>query len=92
MRDITPGIIDKGLQSASFTAGATPGALNFYTVPTGGTITLPTASGSRKQIMIAVYGLGITTLSGLVNGLASYPIIGNQTFIVTDADTVQGWV
>lgn len=85
-------IDDKGVQSASFTAKAVLGIINFYTVPTGGTITLPTAAGSRKQLMFAIYGNGVTLLSGTVNGLASLYVEGNQTLLITDADTTNGWV
>lgn len=82
------GFTDGGLQSASFAAAAG----SAYNFPVGGTVTLPAATGSKSKIMLSPYGNGITTLSGTVNGLSTFPIDGNQTLIITDADPINGWV
>jgi hypothetical protein len=82
------GLADGGLQAASFNA-----LTGFsYVCPVGGTITLPTPTGSRRKIEIAVYGLGSTILSGLINGIALFTMDGDQTITITDADVTRGWV
>lgn len=82
------GLNDGGLQSSSFSAVAG----YFYTVPVGGTITLPSATASRGKIGLAIIGQGFTTLSGTVNGLSTFPVTGDQTIIICDADNTQGWI
>lgn len=81
-------LIDGLLQSASFTAVAG----RAYVAPVGGTIILPTPTGSRQKIEFSIYGNGITTLSGTINGVSSFAADGDQTFSITDADVTRGWV
>lgn len=81
------GLIDGGLKSASFTAAVGTS----YTVPVGGTIVMPTASGTRRKIALTIAGVGISTLTGLINSLTSFPLEGNQTVYLTDYDAVIGW-
>jgi hypothetical protein len=82
------GLTDAGVQAATFTATAG----NFYVCPAGGTITLPAATGSRRKVGLAVYGAGVATLSGTINGEASFVVEGDQTIIITDSDVTRGWV
>ena len=85
------GFIDGGLQSASFLAVVG----NAYAFPVGGTITLPTPTGSRRKILLSPFGAGVTVLSGIVNGVNSvtaYILDGDQTETLTDSDATRGWV
>ena len=82
------GLTDGGVQLASFTAVAG----NAYVCPAGGTITLPSASGTRSKIAVAIGGAGATTLSGKINGAATFAVDGNQTLLLTDYDSTQGWI
>ncbi len=95
-RDVSVAVIDKGLQAASFTAQAVSDSVNFYTAPSGGTIVLPVPTGSRRQIMFALYGAEFTTFSGTIssNGViySSLAMVGDQTLTITDADATRGWV
>lgn len=65
-------------------------------VPTGGTLTLPTAKGSGAFIVISAFGTSVTTLSGTLsaNGatVSSFVMQGDQTLIICDADATRGWV
>lgn len=86
------GLSDGGLQSASFAAAVGTA----YAIPTGGTVTLPAATGSRRKIELAIYGTGTTTLSGTISAggviLSSLVVDGDQTLTITDADSTRGWV
>ena len=86
------GLTDGGLVTASFS----PAVGSKYRVPTGGTITLPAATGSNGVISLAIFGAGTSTLSGVVSAggsiLASLTVAGDQTIIITDADSTRGWV
>lgn len=85
------GLTDGGLVAASFSAAAN----TRYRVPVGGTVTLPTATGSGNIIALSIYGSGTTLLSGTVNGVtgtSAYAVLGDQTLIITDADATRGWV
>lgn len=79
-------LVDGGLQSASFTAVAGKS----YMAPTGGTIVLPAPTGSKQMIKIALYGVGVTTLSGTTNSTTALP--GDNTYYLTDSDVTRGWV
>lgn len=85
------GLADGGLKTASFSAGGN----TRYRCPVGGTITLPTPTGSGDTIVVAIYGSGTTFLSGIVNGITSataFAAVGDQTLIITDSDATRGWV
>lgn len=82
------GLTDGGLQNASFSAAVNTS----YACSVGGTITLPAATGSRNKIAVAIIGAGVTTLSGTVNGASSFVVDGDQTVLITDAETTRGWV
>ena len=79
---------DGGAQASSFTAIAG----RAYTFPVGGTVTLPSPTGSRRKIALEVYGAGASQLSGTVNGVSGFQIDGDQTLVLTDADVTRGWV
>lgn len=84
-------LTDGGLQLASFTAAVSTS----YAFPVGGVVTLPTPTGSRRKIVLAPYGAGVSTLSGIVNGVSSttaFILDGDQTAILTDSDATRGWV
>lgn len=82
------GLTDGGLETASFAA-----AVNTkYRFPAGGTVTLPAATGNGDIIALSPYGLGVTTLSGTINGTTSFVLQGDQTLIITDSDATRGWV
>lgn len=82
------GLTDGGAQNASFSAAVNTA----YACSVGGTITLPAATGSRSKIAVAIIGAGVTTLSGTVNGTSSFVVDGDQTILITDAETTRGWV
>lgn len=86
------GLTNYGLAAASFS----PLKNGSYLVPTGGTVTLPTPTGSGAFIALAVFGTGVSTLSGIVSSggsiLASFTVVGDQTLIICDADPTRGWV
>jgi len=93
-RDASPGnlgLVNYGLQSASFTAKKN----GTYVVPTGGTITLPTPTGSLAYLAITPFGATTSTLSGTLSVgssiLSSLIIPGGQTLILCDADATRGW-
>lgn len=94
-RDVSAGdlgLTNFGLQGSSFAA-----ALNgSYIFPTGGTVTLPSPTGSGAFISLSVYGTGITTLSGVVSAggtiFSSFPVSGDQTLIICDSNSTRGWV
>lgn len=94
-RDISPGnlgLTNYGLQSASFTALAN----GSYLVPTGGTVILPTPTGSGAFLAFSVFGTGVTTLSGTISSdgtiLSSFTVTPDQTLILCDASSTRGWV
>jgi len=84
------GLTNGGLQSASFSAAA--GAS--YACPVGGTIATPTPTGSLRKIELSIFGAGTSFLSGIINGqtTTAFPVDGDQTFTITDADATRGWV
>jgi len=86
------GLTNYGRQAASFVAKRN----SSYLVPTGGTVTLPTPTGSGAFISLTVFGTGTTTLSGTisVNGstLSSFVVTPDQTLIICDASATHGWV
>lgn len=86
------GLTNYGLVSATFTAKRN----GSYLVPTGGTITLPTPTGSGAFISLSLFGASISTLSGVVSSggsiRSSLLVPGDQTLIICDADTTRGWV
>lgn len=86
------GLTNFGLQPATFTAKKN----GSYLVPTGGTVTLPTPTGSGAFIVLSVFGTGITTLSGIISSsgaiLASFVVTPDQTLTICDANTTRGWV
>lgn len=67
-----------------------------YQVPTGGTITLPVPTGSGAFLVLALYGTGVTTLSGIISSagaiMSSFIVLGDQTILLCDADATRGWV
>lgn len=85
-------LIDGGLAAASFS----PNVGTAYRVPSGGTITLPTPTGSGRKIVLAIGGAGFSTLSGIVSSggaiRSSLLIPGDQTLTLTDYDGTRGWV
>lgn len=85
------GLVNYGLQAATFTALKN----GSYLVPTGGTVTLPTPTGSGAFIALTIFGTGVTTLSGIVSSagatLSSFIVQGDQTLIIGDADPTRGW-
>lgn len=82
------GLADGGLQADTFTAEAGKA----YVCPSGGTITLPTPTGSRRKIEFALFGTATSILSGTINGTTSFVALGDQTFTITDSDVTRGWV
>ena len=86
------GLTDGGLVASSFA----PAAGSKYRVPSGGTITLPTPTGANSNISLAIYGSGVSTLSGTLSSggaiLSSLAVDGDQTLILTDSDSTRGWV
>lgn len=94
-RDVSPGNlgVENGrLKPATFTA-----ARNFsYIFPTGGTVTLPSPTGSGAFIVLSAFGTGISTLSGIISAggtiFSTFQVSGDQTLIICDADPTRGWV
>jgi hypothetical protein len=76
------------LKTASFVASLGGN----YSFPVGGTVTLPAATGSQRSITLSPFGVGVTTLSGTVNGLSTFLADGDQTFTIKDVDATRGFV
>lgn len=94
-RDRSPGnlgLTNYGLQSASFTSRGN----GSYIFPAGGTVVLPTPTGSGNFLVLVPFGVGTFTLSGTqtVNGttLSSFVYLSNQTLLFTDSSSIYGWV
>lgn len=94
-REVSPGnlgVTNYGLQAATFTAKIN----GSFVFPTGGTVTLPTPTGSGVFIVLSNFGTGFSTLSGTIssNGatLSSYTMTPDQTLILCDASSTRGWV
>lgn len=85
------GLTDGGLVASTFA----PVGGSKYRVPTGGTVTLPTATGSGSAIGLTFFGAGVSFLSGVISSggaiLSSVAVDGDQTLIITDADSTRGW-
>lgn len=83
-------LIEGGTQLASFSALAG----YMYDCPTGGTILVPTPTGSKKWIGISIVGSGYTTVSGFVNGASGSTVTmpGSQSFFMRDVSVSAGWI